>query len=96
MAAFFVSTVKIKNKEKFQQYAKQAAETFATHGGEPVLRGQFDTVLAGEDDHDMVGIVRFPDRNALSSWYDSDEYQALIPLRDEAAEMTLVVYSEPL
>ncbi len=95
MAAFFVSTVTVKDKEKFQQYAKRAAETFAPHGGELVLRGQFDAVLAGEDNHHAVGIVRFPDRAALSAWYGSDEYQALIPLRDKAAEMTLVAYSEP-
>ncbi len=95
MAAFFVSTVTIRNKEKFQQYAEQAAATFAPYGGEPVLRGQFDAALAGNAEHQAVGIVRFPDQAALKAWYDSEGYRALIPLRDEAAEMTLVAYSEP-
>jgi len=78
MAAFFVSTVTIRNKEKFRQYAEQAAAT-----------------LAGNAEHQAVGIVRFPDQAALKAWYDSEGYRALIPLRDEAAEMTLVAYSEP-
>ena len=28
-------------------------------------------------------------------WYSSPAYQALVPLRDEAAEMTLIAYSVP-
>jgi len=95
VTAFFVSTVTVKDKEKFQDYAKRAAQTFAAYGGEPVLRGQLDTVLAGEADHRAVGIVRFPDREALAAWYGSDAYRALIPLRDEAADITLVAYSVP-
>ena len=95
MTTFFVSTVTVKDKEKFQDYAKRAAETFAAYGGEPVLRGQLDTVLAGAADHRAVGIVRFPDREALAAWYGSDAYRALIPLRDEAADITLVAYSVP-
>ena len=95
MAAFFVATVKVKNPEKFQEYAKKAMETFTMHGGELVLRGQADTVLAGSADHQAVGIVKFPDKDALSAWYKSDAYQAIIPLRDEAADMTIVAYTVP-
>jgi len=32
---------------------------------------------------------------ALKAWYRSPDYQALIPLRDAAADMTLVTYEEP-
>ena len=64
-------------------------------------RRLIDTVLdiladdAGEADHRAVGIVKFPDKEALAAWYASDAYRALIPLRDEAADMTLVAYSVP-
>jgi len=40
-------------------------------------------------------VVRFPDTAALKTWYQSPAYQALIPLRDEAVDMTLVAYEEP-
>ncbi len=95
MTAFFVSTVTVKDGAKFQEYAKRAAETLAAHGGELVLRGQLDDVLTGNADHRAVGIVKFPDKDALAAWYGSNAYQALIPLRDEAADMTLVAYSAP-
>ncbi len=95
MSAFFVATVTVKNGEKFQEYAKRATKTIAEHGGELVIRGQLDSVLTGDAHHQAVGIVKFPDKDALAAWYGSAAYQALIPLRDEAADVTLATYSIP-
>jgi uncharacterized protein (DUF1330 family) len=36
----------------------------------------------------------FPDRAALEAWHASPAYQALIPLRTEAAEVDLLSYDE--
>ncbi len=72
----------------------KAAESFKAYGGEPVLRGKLEMVLAGAADFDAVGIVRFPDRRAAEDWYHGEQYQALIPLRDEAVEMVLTVFSD--
>lgn len=95
MTAFFVSTVTVKDGKKFQEYAERAAGTLAVHGGELVLRGKLDDVLVGDTDHQAVGIVKFPDKDALAAWYGSDAYQALIPLRDEEVDMILSTYSVP-
>lgn len=95
MSAFFIGTTTIKDAEKFQEYASKTAQTFAAFGGELVTRGKAEITLAGESDHQAVGIVRFPDMESLNNWFQSPEYQALIPLRDNAADMTLVAYSVP-
>ncbi len=95
MTAFFVAATTIKNPEKFQEYAQKAGATFAPHGGEPVLRGQAKGALVGALDHQAVGIIKFPDLAALNAWFQSPEYQAIVPLRNEAAEMTIVTYSVP-
>jgi uncharacterized protein (DUF1330 family) len=93
MRAFFVATVTIRHPEKFQEYAQKASATFARHGGQAVLRGKVDGALAGGVDHQALGIVGFPDADALSAWFNSPEYQALVPLRDEAADITIITYS---
>lgn len=95
MSAFFVATVRIKDAQKFQEYARKAAETFAAHGAEIVLRGKAESALAGSHTHDAVGIIKFPDMDALSAWFRSAEYQAIIPLRKKAADMTITAYSAP-
>ncbi len=95
MTAFFIAQVRIKDPEKFQAYAGSVGETFKPHGGELLLRGKAEGVLAGELNHDAVGIIRFPSQESLTAWHESDAYQALIPLRQEAAEMTITRYSVP-
>ncbi|MBE7636222.1 DUF1330 domain-containing protein [Sneathiella sp. P13V-1] len=95
MTAFFVASVTVKNPEKMAEYAAAAAKTFTAFGGEPLLKGKRVEDLAGSADHQMVAIVKFPDSNSLKGWYQSDAYQALIPLRDEAADMTLVSHEVP-
>ena len=95
MSAFFVATSSIKDPEKFQLYAKKAGETFARYAAEPVLRGKFEGALNGNADHHVVGIIKFPTVEELREWYGSDAYQALVPLRDEAADMTICMYSVP-
>ncbi len=96
MSAFFVATVKVKDPEKFQEYAQKAGETMAPHGGEAVLRGKINDVLVGHADHQAVGIVKFPSQDALSAWFHSDAYQKIVPLRDEAADMTIATYLVPV
>ncbi len=95
MSAFFVATIKMKNPDQFKEYSEKAGQSFAAFGGKLVTRGKAETALAGTCEHHAVGIVSFPDMAALTKWYQSPEYQALIPLRDEAAEMDLVAYSMP-
>lgn len=95
MPAFFIATVKVKNPEKFQEYAKRAAATFAPYGGEVALRGKAEDALAGALGHDSAGVVKFPDMDMLLRWFKSREYQAIVPLRDEASDMTIIAYSAP-
>ncbi|MAE04785.1 MAG: hypothetical protein CMH76_00460 [Nitrospinae bacterium] len=40
-------------------------------------------------------VIKFPDQVAAKAWYDSPEYQALIPNRDEAADMVFISFNEP-
>ncbi len=95
MAAYLIAFVKVKDPQKMQEYAAQAGATFAAFGGTPVARGKVVEVLAGTHNGQASLIARFPDASAAHNWYHSPAYQALIPLRDEAAEPTFVVIEEP-
>jgi len=95
MTAFFVATAKVKDPTKFGDYAQKAGASMKDFGGEVVMRGQTRKVLTGSADHNGVGIVRFPDLQSLTDWYASPAYQEIVPLRDEAADMTFVAYETP-
>jgi len=95
MPAFFIATSKIKNPDKFADYGAKAGKTLATHGGKLLIKGKAAETLSGHSDHQAVGVISFTDMQALNAWYHSADYQALIPLRDEAVDMTLTTYETP-
>ncbi len=95
MSAFIVVHVTVKDPEKFQAYAEGAPATVAEFGGEFLLRGQAKSVLCGEHGHQSAVVIKFPDQEAVTSWYNSTAYQALIPNRDEAADIVFISYDEP-
>ncbi|GAB1621008.1 hypothetical protein AAOGI_10580 [Agarivorans albus] len=95
MTAFFVATSQVKDPEKFAQYGQQAAATLGEFGGELVIKGKFSGNLSGANEHDAVGVIKFPSMSNLQSWYDSPNYQALLPLREQAVFMNISTYAVP-
>ena len=97
MSAFFIANVVMKNPEKFKEYAEKARSTFEEYEGEILARGMVDEVLCGNHQSgSMVAVVKFKSIEILKAWYNSSSYQALIPLREEAAEMTITSYVMPV
>jgi len=91
MANLLSATVQVKNPEKLQVYVSQVGATMAPHGGKMVARGKVAKQLSGEVKHQIEALFEFPSAEAIDTWYESDAYQALIPNRDEAAYVTIVV-----
>ena len=95
MKAFFVAELTVKNPELFQEYAAAAGASMKPFGGEVLVKGGKFRQLAGNTTYNSVAIVSFPSQEKLNNWYDSSEYQDLIPLRDQAADMTLTAFQLP-
>jgi uncharacterized protein (DUF1330 family) len=85
MSAFIVVDLTPTDAEKAQQYGAAAAATIAQYDGEFVVKGAIEP-LNGGSQYQTKAIIRFPDRAVALDWYQSDEYQALVPLRDEAMD----------
>ena len=87
--------VSIKDQEKFKQYGAVAGATIKAAGGEVVGRFRNSEVFAGDFSFATFVLINFPDAAAAKGWYASPEYQAMIPLRDEASDVVIVL-GEPL
>ena len=90
--AYVVGHLTVKNAEKWTEYRNQVPATLEPWGAELVLRGKRVAILAGVHPYSDIVVIRFPDKEAVKSWYSSPAYQALIPLRQQAAEMNLISY----
>ena len=90
--AWLIGHITIKDAAKWAEYRSRVPATLAPFGAELVFRGTLAQVLSGKHGHSDVVVAGFPDRAALDAWHASPAYQALIPLRREAAEVDLLSY----
>ena len=94
MSACVIGHITVRDADKWAQYRAQVPATLAPWGAELLFRGQRAAVLSGEHPHTDTVVIRFPDLTAVDAWYASPAYQALIPLRRQAADLDLVVFGE--
>lgn len=90
--AYLVGHITVKNQEKWAEYASRVPATLVAWGAELVFRGKQVAALAGANPHADIVVIRFPDVAAVNQWFLSPAYQALIPLREQAAEVVLLSY----
>ncbi|MEQ8661467.1 MAG: DUF1330 domain-containing protein [Gammaproteobacteria bacterium] len=93
MTAYVVVHATVLDQNKMQEYGAAAGPTVTAHGGKFVSRGPSE-LLAGKSPHQVMVVLEFPSRQAATDWYNSDEYQALIPTRLEAMDSVFVLGGE--
>lgn len=94
MSACVIGHITVRDEDKWAQYRAQVPATLAPWGAELLFRGRTAAVLAGCHEQTDTVVIRFPDTTAVAAWYGSPAYQALIPLREQAADLVLVCFSE--
>ncbi len=90
--AYVIGHIRVKDADKWDRYRSQVPATLQPWGAELVFRGARAATLAGEHDYDDVVVIRFPNLEAANGWHGSAAYQALIPLRMQAADVVLLSY----
>lgn len=71
------------DKTKLAEYSALAADTLPTFSGHFIAKGAIE-VMHGEAAFQLKAVIEFPDKVSAKSWYNSAEYQAIIPLREQA------------
>ena len=94
MSACVIGHITVKDEEKWAQYRAQVPTTLAPWGAELLFRGSGARVLSGEHRHSDLVVSRFPNQAAVDGWYSSAAYQALIPLRQQAADLELISFTD--
>lgn len=93
-ACYAIGHITVKDAEKWAEYRGKVPATLSEWGAEVVLRGKRTEVLTGEHAYTDTVVIRFPGATDIGDWYRSAAYQALIPLREQAAEMVLICYEQ--
>ncbi len=91
MAAYIVGLIHVDDPQGYERYRARTPEVIARHGGRFVIRGGAPEVLEGDWPAPRVVVIEFPDAAAARRFYDSPDYQAILPLRQGAARGTLAL-----
>ncbi len=81
--------------EQIVDYIERIDATLAPYGGRFLVHGGDLTPVEGSWDGQLV-IIAFPSSGAARAWYDSADYQAILPLRlDNSRSMATIVEGVP-
>ncbi len=89
---YVIGNITVIDQDKWSEYCSKVPKTLSPWEGELVFRGKKRDVLGGEYQHSDTVVIRFPSIDALNNWFNSDDYQALIPNREQAAIIDLISY----
>lgn len=83
MNAYIIVESKVIDLEKLKKYSQQAAKTVKAFEGEFIAKSE-TRLLAGESQETNGAVIKFESKEIAEAWYFSEDYQSLIPLRDQA------------
>ena len=91
MPAYIIARVNITDREAYKPYLDRTPGVVARYGGTFVARGGAVETLEGPEETRRLVIIAFPDMATARRFYQSEDYQAIIPLRQAASEGELIL-----
>ncbi len=91
MSVYVIAQGRIDDRAKLDRYVEKVLPLIQAHGGRVVAFDENPAVVEGEIQHPRTVVLEFASRDAFQAWYDSPEYQAVLPLRLESTPGTLIV-----
>lgn len=91
MSALFVIELNVKDANALKEYSAQTPAILKEFGGELVMKGKPLLMHASKDNpapFSTMVVFKFPTKEQAEGWYNSDAYQALLPIRDQAMNST--------
>ena len=91
MPAYVIAYLEVTDPAAFDAYQKEAFPTLASYGGKPVVAGGRLEILEGMVRPESVVVVEFESLAQARKWYASPEYARAIPMRQRAANTSLIL-----
>ena len=91
MKGYVIANVSVEDAAGYEGYRSQTAAIIERYGGRFLVRGGAVEVKEGAPGIARLIVLEFPSVEAARIFYDSPEYQAILPLRFENATSTLII-----
>jgi len=92
MKAYIIGRMKIRTKDWMEEYFSKVPGLIEDHGGKFLVRGGNPGQLEGTEGlPDATFILEFPSRDHALKFWNSDEFQPLIKLRQTGSSLEAMV-----
>jgi uncharacterized protein (DUF1330 family) len=92
MPAYFVVELEITNQAAMEPYRAAVGATITQYGGRFLTRGGTTELIEGRPEPKRIVILEFADTAAVKRWYNSPEYQKILPGRlDNSTSRAFIV-----
>lgn len=92
MSAYVIIDSKSVNPdEAMDEYRQKAGATLKAHNGKMIAASTEIDAREGDWTPERMLIIEFPSIDAARAWYDSPEYQEVLPIRLRANQDKLVI-----
>jgi uncharacterized protein (DUF1330 family) len=85
MPTYVVGDIQITDPSAYQAHIPRALATIARFGGRVVAGGGKIDLLEGDPMPERIFIIAFPTADAARGWYQSDDYQEALKVRQSAS-----------
>lgn len=91
MPAYVIVDSRVTNPEGMKPYADKVRETIAAHGGRPLVSTSNIAVKEGDWTPTRMIVLQFDSVEAAEGWYNSPEYQEILPYRLDNTDDRFVI-----
>jgi uncharacterized protein (DUF1330 family) len=85
MPAYIIADIQVTDPVAYDDYRPLAAASIARFGGRFIVRGGKVDLLEGEPQPERIVVIEFPDAVTARRWYQSEEYQTALKIRQAAS-----------
>jgi uncharacterized protein (DUF1330 family) len=94
VAAYVIVDVDVTDPEAYREYTAQTPGTVAQYGGRWLVRGGAYETIEGQWSPKRIVVIAFESVEQARRWYQSPEYQAILPLRLKHAKTNFLTIVE--
>ena len=95
MPVYVIAQGRIDDRDMLNEYVSKALPTIQSSGGRVLGFDESPEIVEGDVGNPRTVILEFESREAFRAWYDSADYQAILPLRTGSTTGTLIVVNGP-
>jgi uncharacterized protein (DUF1330 family) len=93
MKGYLIANVDVQDADAYENYRSRTGAIVDRYGGRFLVRGGAIEPLEGDPRFARLVIIEFPSVEAAHAFYDSPEYQEIIPFRTSTSNGALCIVS---